>query len=222
MIINWDFIIRIVVAAILGGAIGVEREYHAKDAGFRTHLLVAIGSALFTVISMYGFDSFLGGKSISFDPSRIAAQIVTGIGFLGAGTIIFQKQFIRGLTTAAGLWVTAAIGLACGCGMYFIALLTTALVLICLATMNIFIKRISTRHISISFSCNSQEEIKNIISALKNEEIEIKDYSMQQTDRMESDKYIVSLNLKTKRYHYKDTLFNLIQSFEGINIVSFD
>ena len=222
MIINWDFIIRIVVAAILGGAIGVEREYHAKDAGFRTHLLVAIGSALFTVISMYGFDSFLGGKSISFDPSRIAAQIVTGIGFLGAGTIIFQKQFIRGLTTAAGLWVTAAIGLACGCGMYFIALLTTALVLICLATMNIFIKRISTRHISISFSCNSQEEIKNIISALKNEEIEIKDYSMQQTDRIESDKYIVSLNLKTKRYHYKDTLFNLIQSFEGINIVSFD
>lgn len=222
MIVNWDFIIRIVVAAILGGAIGVEREYHAKDAGFRTHLLVAIGSALFTIISMYGFDSFLGGKSISFDPSRIAAQIVTGIGFLGAGTIIFQKQFIRGLTTAAGLWVTAAIGLACGCGMYFIALLTTALVLICLATMNIFIKRISTRHISISFSCNSQEEIKNIISALKNEEIEIKDYSMQQTDRIESDKYIVSLNLKTKRYHYKDTLFNLIQSFEGINIVSFD
>lgn len=222
MIVNWDFIIRIVVAAILGGAIGVEREYHAKDAGFRTHLLVAIGSALFTVISMYGFDSFLGGKSISFDPSRIAAQIVTGIGFLGAGTIIFQKQFIRGLTTAAGLWVTAAIGLACGCGMYFVAVLTTALVLICLATMNVFIKRISTRHISISFSCNSQEEIKNIISALKNEEIEIKDYSMQQTDRMESDKYIVSLNLKTKRYHYKDTLFNLIQSFEGINIVSFD
>lgn len=222
MIVNWDFIIRIVVAAILGGAIGIEREYHAKDAGFRTHLLVAIGSALFTVISMYGFDSFLGGKSISFDPSRIAAQIVTGIGFLGAGTIIFQKQFIRGLTTAAGLWVTAAIGLACGCGMYFIALLTTALVLICLATMNIFIKRISTRHISISFSCNSQEEIKNIISALKNEEIEIKDYSMQQTDRIESDKYIVSLNLKTKRYHYKDTLFNLIQSFDKINIVSFD
>lgn len=222
MIVNWDFIIRIVVAAILGGAIGVEREYHAKDAGFRTHLLVAIGSALFTVISMYGFDSFLGGKSISFDPSRIAAQIVTGIGFLGAGTIIFQKQFIRGLTTAAGLWVTAAIGLACGCGMYFVAILTTALVLICLATMNVFIKRISTRHISISFSCNSQEEIKNIISALKKEEIEIKDYSMQQTDRMESDKYIVSLNLKTKRYHYKDTLFELIQNFEKINIVSFD
>lgn len=222
MIVNWDFIIRIVVAAILGGAIGVEREYHAKDAGFRTHLLVAIGSALFTIISMYGFDSFLGGKSISFDPSRIAAQVVTGIGFLGAGTIIFQKQFIRGLTTAAGLWVTAAIGLACGCGMYFISALTTALVLICLTTMNVFIKRISTRHISISFSCNSQEEIKDIISALKNEEIEIKDYSMQQTDRIESDKYIVSLNLKTKRYHYKDTLFNLIQSFEGINIVSFD
>ena len=139
---DWDYIIRLLLAAVLGGVIGLEREYHAKEAGFRTHVLVAVGSALFMLISQYGFDAFLGVKSVSFDPSRIASQVVTGIGFIGAGTIIFQKKFIRGLTTAAGIWVTGAIGLACGCGMYFIAAVTTAIVIIVLSTINYFLKKL--------------------------------------------------------------------------------
>ena len=107
-----EILLRSVVAMLLGGAIGIEREYRSKEAGFRTHFLVALGSALFCIVSQYGFNIDLK------DSSRVAAQVVSGIGFLGAGTIIFQKNVVRGLTTAVGLWVTAAIGLACGSGMY--------------------------------------------------------------------------------------------------------
>ena len=106
---------RLVVAMVLGGIIGLERDYRAKDAGFRTHFLVAVGSALFTLLSMYGFSDGVR------DTSRVAAQVVSGIGFLGAGLIVFQKNVVRGLTTAAGLWVTAAVGMACGTGQYYFA-----------------------------------------------------------------------------------------------------
>ena len=106
-----EFTIRIFIAALLGGLIGLEREYRAKEAGLRTHFLVALGSALFMVLSQYGFDSIIsdGTPNVSLDPSRIASQVVSGIGFIGAGIIIFQKNVIRGLTTAAGLWVTAVL-----------------------------------------------------------------------------------------------------------------
>ncbi|MBQ5572249.1 MAG: MgtC/SapB family protein, partial [Bacteroidales bacterium] len=127
MDITWDFILRIFVAAMLGGAIGLEREYRAKEAGLRTHFLVAMGSALFMIVSAYGFDGIKLGEEQRWDVARIAAQVVTGIGFIGAGTIIFHKSenVIRGLTTAAGVWVTAAIGLACGGGMYILAIVAT-------------------------------------------------------------------------------------------------
>ena len=125
-----DFILRLVVAALLGAAIGIDREYRAKDAGFRTHFLVALGSALFMIISQYGFSETMGAPNVSLDPSRIAAQVVTGIGFIGAGTIILHKTIVRGLTTAAGLWVTSAIGLACGAAMYTVAVAAAVLTLI--------------------------------------------------------------------------------------------
>ena len=132
-----EFILRIVVAAALGGAIGLEREYRAKEAGFRTHFLVGLGSALFMILSAWGFEDILtSGLTVRLDPSRIAAQVVSGIGFIGAGTIIFQKQrnVVKGLTTAAGLWVTSAIGMTVGAGMYSLALTATVLVLICMET----------------------------------------------------------------------------------------
>lgn len=125
-----DFILRLAVAALLGAAIGLDREYRAKDAGFRTHFLVALGSSLFMILSQHGFGEMLGQEHVQLDPSRIASQVVTGIGFIGAGTIILQKKIVRGLTTAAGLWVTAAIGLACGAGMYGVATAATVLTLI--------------------------------------------------------------------------------------------
>ena len=114
-IITYEFVLRLFVAAMLGGVIGLEREYRAKEAGFRTHFLVALGSGLFMILSQFGFDNVLSNyEQVSLDPSRIASQVVTGIGFIGAGTIIFQKHVVRGLTTAAGLWVTSAIGMTAG------------------------------------------------------------------------------------------------------------
>ena len=123
----WDFAWRLLLAGVLGAVIGLDREYRAKEAGFRTHFLVALGSALFMIVSQYGFSGVLAGADVKLDPSRVAAQVVSGIGFLGAGTIIFQKQVVRGLTTAAGLWATAGIGLAVGGGMYWVSVCATVL-----------------------------------------------------------------------------------------------
>lgn len=136
-----DFILRIAVAALLGGAIGLEREYRDKAAGFRTHFLVALGSALFMIISAYGFADALVTTEHRLDVSRIAAQVVSGIGFIGAGTIIFQKNAVRGLTTAASIWVTAAIGLGCGAGMFALSVSATLLVLLGLEAFNFFLRR---------------------------------------------------------------------------------
>lgn len=121
---------RLLLSAILGGLIGLEREIHGRPAGFRTHLLVSLGSCLFTVVSIY-FREIWGDSSGSgiaaADPGRIAAQVVTGIGFLGAGAIIREKASIRGLTTAACLWVVSAVGIACGVGLYLTALFVAAI-----------------------------------------------------------------------------------------------
>jgi putative Mg2+ transporter-C (MgtC) family protein len=138
---------RVVVAAGLGGAVGLERELREREAGFRTHLLVSVGSCLFTLVSAYGFHEFLvgGGNIVRADPTRIAAQIVTGIGFLGAGAIIRQGFSVRGLTTAATLWVVAAIGMASGAGYFSAAVITTALVLFSLWPLRILAFRMMTR-----------------------------------------------------------------------------
>ncbi|MCR5712869.1 MAG: MgtC/SapB family protein [Prevotella sp.] len=144
MDMTYEFLLRIFCAAILGGVIGLEREYRAKEAGFRTHFLVALGSALFMIVSAYGFsDVQMNEMTSRWDVSRVAAQVVSGIGFIGAGTIIFRKaeNVVSGLTTAAGLWVTAAMGLACGGGMYVLAIGTTVMVLLGLEAFNYFLHK---------------------------------------------------------------------------------
>ena len=145
---EYEFILRIFCAAVLGGLIGLEREYRAKEAGFRTHFLVALGSAVFMIVSAYGFsDVALSDTTGRWDVSRVAAQVVSGIGFIGAGTIIFRKaeNIVSGLTTAAGLWVTAAIGLACGGGMYVLSITTTLMVLLGLEAFNFFLRKIDKK-----------------------------------------------------------------------------
>ena len=146
--LNWEeTLLRIALAAIFGGAIGLEREFREREAGLRTHMLVAVGSALFTITSAYGFRDFLvnGGAVVRADPTRIAAQIVTGIGFLGAGAIIRQGLAVRGLTTAATLWVVAAIGLSCGAGYYSAALMTTLVAVFLLWPMRYVARRLFDR-----------------------------------------------------------------------------
>lgn len=142
-----EIVLRIVLAAVLGGAIGLERELRDREAGLRTHLLVSVGAALFTMVSAYAWTDwrFSNEEGLVFDPTRIAAQVVTGIGFLGAGAIIRQGLSIKGLTTAATLWVVAAIGMAAGVGYYEAALVTTALVLVSLWPLRIVAYRMSAR-----------------------------------------------------------------------------
>jgi len=139
---QFDLVARLLLAAVLGGAIGVEREIHAHPAGMRTHLLVALGSALFTVLSIVGFPAPDGSAT---DPSRVAAQIVTGIGFLGAGAILKYGPSVRGLTTAASLWAAAGIGMAAGVGLPVIALAATLIALVSLWPLRLLSERIG-RH----------------------------------------------------------------------------
>lgn len=142
MSMTWDFILRLFVAGALGTVIGLDREYRAKEAGYRTHFLVSLGSALIMIVSQYGFMEVVKMEGIDLDPSRVAAQVVSGIGFIGAGTIIFQKQIVRGLTTAAGIWATSGIGLAIGAGMYWLGISATILTLIGLEALSYLFKRL--------------------------------------------------------------------------------
>jgi putative Mg2+ transporter-C (MgtC) family protein len=141
-------LLRLFVAAILGGAIGMERELRERQAGLRTHLVVCVGSALFTLVSAYGFHDFIqaGNAYARIDPTRIAAQIVSGIGFLGAGAIIRQGLSVRGLTTAATLWLVAAIGMASGAGYYDAAVIATLGAILTLGPLRIFAFRVIRRH----------------------------------------------------------------------------
>lgn len=142
----WELCLRLGVAVALGGLIGIERELSNHPAGFRTHILVCIGSALIMLLSIYGFSSFVNEPNVRVDPSRLAAQVINGIGFLGAGTIIRKGISISGLTTAASLWITAGIGLAVGAGFYAGSLVSTLLVLISLFLLNKFDRSMLVRH----------------------------------------------------------------------------
>ncbi|WP_163853170.1 MgtC/SapB family protein [Paenibacillus elgii] len=131
-----ELTLRIVTALVLGGLIGLEREIGGHSAGFRTHILVCMGSALIVLLSSYGFSDFAVEANVRLDPARLAAQVISGIGFLGAGTIIRTGPTVSGLTTAASLWVVAAIGLAVGAGFYYGAVVSTAAVIVSLFLLN--------------------------------------------------------------------------------------
>lgn len=138
-----ELLLRLLFACLLGGAVGLERELTAKGAGFRTHILVALGCCLFTLVSAYGFAPFVPGTGTGrFDPTRIAAQVVTGVGFLGGGAILRSGLGVHGLTTAASLWVVAAIGVAAGGGFYAGAGLSTALAILALWGLRLVRRRL--------------------------------------------------------------------------------
>ena len=153
-----EFILRIFIAGLLGGAIGLEREYRAKEAGFRTHFLVGLVSGLFMILSAHGFSDVIINEATRHDVSRIAAQVVSGIGFIGAGCIIFQKHAVRGLTTAAGLWVAAAIGMAAGAGMYAVAVAATIMVIVCLELMNFLHHHVFPHHHQNEYDADEEQD----------------------------------------------------------------
>src|SRR5207237_4887409 len=153
-------------------AIGLARGLREREAGLRTHLLVSLGSALFTITSAYGFHAFLasGQSVVRADPTRIAAQIVTGIGFLGAGTIIRQGLTVRGLTTAAALWIVAAVGMAVGAGYYFAASASTAVILVSLVGLRrlrpALLTRLRTDFVLLDVVAGEEAELGDVLSAL--------------------------------------------------------
>ena len=162
-----DILIRLSAAAVFGGVIGFERDVHGRSAGLRTHLLVCVGSALFMLVSL-ATSALLEGASIRVDPGRIAAQIVTGIGFLGAGVVIKQGASVRGLTTAACLWVTAALGMAVGGGMYWVSGFVTVLTVITLVGLNAFeraFRHDTYRHLTIRTRIDA--DVSRILDAVR-------------------------------------------------------
>ena len=217
--ITYEFVLRLFVAAMLGGVIGLEREYRAKEAGFRTHFLVALGSGLFMILSQFGFDDVLGHyEQVSLDPSRIASQVVTGIGFIGAGTIILQKHVVRGLTTAAGLWVTSAIGMTAGAGMYVLSIATTVLVLLCLEALYFILQHFGTRNITVTFSTPKEENIQPVLQRLRDKEIIIDSYEMTRKDTSSGHYFVVTMEMKFKRKRYKNHLLNFMAEFENVTV----
>lgn len=194
-----DLTVRLLVAAALTGAIGLERELRERAAGLRTHMLVGVGSALFTIVSAYAWTDFTfsreGGTLL--DPTRVAAQIVTGIGFLGAGAIIRQGLSVRGLTTAAGLWVVAAIGMAAGAGFYSAALVTTGIVLVGLGPFRwleggAFIRRLRREGRVLEVDLRAEQPVGHVLDALENRrarvnKIQLEDEEDRRTLRLEVD-----------------------------------
>ena len=207
-----DITFRLVAAMFFGGAIGIEREFRSKDAGFRTHFLVALGSALFTVVSQYGFGIDLK------DSSRVAAQVVSGIGFLGAGTIIFQKNMVRGLTTAAGLWVTAAIGLACGTGLFAVAAITTGLVLIGLESLHTLIPQLGKAAVQLGFTTESKKTVSEVLNRLKQEDISISSFEMKIRSTKYGEVFDVTADIRIKRGGHNERILNLINEFDDVTI----
>ncbi|MBR1405498.1 MAG: MgtC/SapB family protein [Bacteroidales bacterium] len=208
----WNLILRILVAGLLGGLVGLERELRAKEAGVRTHFLVALGSGLLMVISQFGFTG-------SFDASRVAAQVVSGMGFIGAGTIIFQKNAVRGLTTAAGIWVAAAIGLACGGGMYLLAGAATLLALLILELMNTL--QLHDRNLTVAWSADDKDTLMRSLGALRAAGLNVLSYTLQQESTSEAPgRYVMRAEFRVSRKFSAERLSALLDTLSGVHLES--
>ena len=207
----WEFTLRLSVAFVLGAVIGFDRTYRAKDAGYRTHILVSIGSALIMIISQYGFEDLVGVDTSRYDPARIAAQVVSGIGFIGAGTIILQKHIVRGLTTAAGLWATAGIGLAVGCGMYALGIVTSILTLLGLELFPLIFKKAGIHTLLIQYSTSNYSNIKNINDEVSRCKARILNYSAERIGSDDKSDYRVNIIIRSINQDTESHIINYIQ-----------
>lgn len=213
---EFELIGRLVIAGVLGALVGFEREKNFKEAGLRTHFLVAVGSALAMEVSKYGFFDVVD-SSIKLDPSRVAASVVSGVGFLGAGTILVQRQSVRGLTTAAGLWATAGIGLAIGAGMYIISICGTVLVLLGLEVLSRLFKTFLPKSHKLNISVNSKDAISEIIDLLTSLNIEVITYQVK-LKNLEDYKtnYAIDFQLKSKSNIKDNELVKALQSLPNV------
>ena len=202
--LDWDFILRLLLAGFMGGLIGLEREMRAKGAGIRTHFIVALGSALFMIISMFAFEG-----TARFDSSRVAAGVVSGIGFIGGGVIIFQRNVIRGITTAAGMWVAAAIGLACGAGMYPLAAAATLITLLVLELLHFFHLRYGEKLVEMSLS-SGDKDLLSALDVLKAQGVNVESYSLNDGK--------IQISLRVKLKDYLEQVRQLTAALEGFKV----
>ncbi|MCE5254392.1 MAG: MgtC/SapB family protein [Actinomycetia bacterium] len=215
----FDVLIRILIAAVLGGVIGLEREIREHTAGFRTHILVAVGAAAFTLASSYGLEG------TGFDPNRISAQVVTGIGFLGAGAIIRYGASVRGLTTAASLWTVAAVGLLAAQGFFVAALITTAVVVISLYGLRLIEDRLLYPHIGTSvgvrvhFRSPGYAPLAQLVGVLQQAHIVIKEMAVEPGEDATD---TIHLYLKLPRGCTSARLTALIADLEEVRSVRLD
>lgn len=204
-----DFTVRMLVAALVGGAIGYERELRGKVAGIRTHVLVALGACLFMIISQYGFTG-----ADKFDASRVAASVVGGLGFLGGG-IIMKNRHVSGLTTAAGIWVTGAIGMAAGAAMYELTALGAFLLLICAEAVQHLDVKLGEKQVNVVLSAKERQDMENAIRALGKQ---VAHFSWSK----DSGGYKADLGLLVKKKAYPEGLLKQIGELHGIELQSLD
>ena len=220
-----DLSVRLLIAALLGLAIGFEREIHGHPAGLRTHMLVALGSALFTVLSIHGF---LGegapgidpSKVAAVDPTRIAAQIVSGIGFLGAGAILKDGIVIRGLTTAASLWATSAVGMAAGAGEYVIGAVAAAVILVSLWPINAIADRLhgtSLPEMQLRLSMKRVDLLGQVSEVLITNKLDIGEIS---TQRLNADSYQADVAVRGRHTGAMSQAIEEIANIPGVDIIS--
>lgn len=201
--IELEYLLRIVLSVFLGFFIGLERKARFKEAGIRTHTIVSSGAALIMIVSKYGFNDMIGVTNV--DATRIASQIVSGIGFIGAGMIIYRKQVVHGLTTAAGVWATAGVGMAAGAGLYIVAVGSTALLILFQCIMHIKCKLFSTKHyvklkINYEVTTDENETVKKLFSVDRFAKLNV---------NRRDDKIICTATLNTDKT-FKDTYINQV------------
>ncbi len=215
MLTYGEIVFRLFLSALLGSIIGIERERLDWAAGLRTHMLVSVGATLFMLVSAFGFSDVLGHSNVVLDPSRIAAQVVSGIGFLGAGTIIFRREIVRGLTTAASLWTVAAIGLSVGGGMYVGATFATGLVLIILIGLKPIEKRLfaDKRSKEISLLIDHEKvSLQNIESAIKQADLHMCHILIRPSDTIGMEHVEITLS-RAKN----EKIIHLVEDLRGIS-----
>ncbi len=213
-----DLSARLLVGALLGLAIGFEREIHGHPAGLRTHMLVALGSSLFTVLSIHGFAGDAGSGPV--DPTRIAAQIVSGIGFLGAGAILKDGIVIRGLTTAASLWATSAVGMAAGAGEYVIAAVSAGVILVSLWPINAIADRLhgsSLPEVQLRLAMQRVDAIGRVSGILIANKLEVGQIA---TQRLGKDSYQADIAVRGRRTAAISAAIEEIAAIPGVDIVS--
>lgn len=217
--------VRLLLAAVFSGIIGIERETKNQPAGLRTHLLVGTGACLMMILSVTGFDSFIQSDngSIRFDPGRIPSYVISGIGFLGAGTILVHRGSVKGLTTAASIWVAAGLGLVVGAGMYFLAVLATIIVVGTLYVLGKIEKRFLNfrKHTSISIVADNNENTFSAISGFFEENhIVITDFQVEEVETY-SEKRVSRYTFTVKEGDIKNkmALMKMLEQFEAVQKV---